>query len=179
MYKHAKNALRKYFGKYTITGKGLQTSRNFISIVPKQETLFSLVDEYESYIAWKKDKTYQKFSSDSKKGSFYGKKNLNGPDGKPLKCHVCQSIGHFVKDCPYKYRNRKSENISDPPNRTWVAQIQTSDIYECDTLDIYVAESLNYMTLDTGCPKNVAGQVWFNCFIESLSEDLYSKVIEK
>ena len=90
---------------------------------------------------------------------FYGKKIVS--DGKPLKCHVCQSIGDFVKDCPYKYRNRKPENRSDLPNRTWVAQIQTSDIYECDTLDIYVAESLNYMILDTGCPKNVAGQVWF------------------
>ena len=30
MYKHAKNALKKYFGKSAITGKGLQTSRDFI-----------------------------------------------------------------------------------------------------------------------------------------------------
>ena len=82
--KHAKNALKKYFGKSAVTGKGLQTSRDFISIIPKQETLFSSVDEYESYIAWKKDRSNQKFSSDSKKGSFYGKKNPHGSDSKPL-----------------------------------------------------------------------------------------------
>ena len=168
MYKHAKNALKKYFGKSAITGKGLKTSRDFISIIPKQETLFFSVDEYESYIAWKKDRNNQKFSSDSKNSSFYEKKNPNGSDGKPLKCHVCQSTGHFVKDCPNKYRNDKLENRSDSPNRTWAAQIQTSDIYKCDTLDIYVAESLNYMILDTGCPKNVAGWVWFHCFIEAI-----------
>ena len=74
MYKHAKNALKKYFGKSAITGKGLQTNCDFISIIPKQETLFSSVDEYESYITWKKDKSNQKFSSNSKKGSFYRKK---------------------------------------------------------------------------------------------------------
>ena len=106
------------------------------------------------------------------------KKNPNGSDGKPLKCHVCQSIRHFVKDCPYKYRNRKPENRADSPNRTWVAQIQTNYIYECDTYDIYVAKSLNYMILDTGCPQNVGGPVWFNCFIDSLSDNLYSKVLK-
>ena len=130
----------------------------------------------QSYTAWKKDKSIQKFLSGSKNCSFYGKKNPNGSDGKPLKCHVCQSTGYFVKVCPYKYRNRKPENRSDSPNRTWVAQIQISDIYECDTLDIYVSESLNYMILATGCPRNVAGPVWFNCFIDSLSDNLYSEV---
>ena len=74
IYKHARNALKKYFGKSAITGKGLQTSRDFISIIPKQETLFSSVDEYESYIAWKKDKNNQKFSSDSKKVHFMEKR---------------------------------------------------------------------------------------------------------
>ena len=172
MYEHAKNVSKKYFGKSAITGKWLQTSRDFIisSIIPKQETLFSSVDEYESYIEWKKD-NIQKFSIGSKHCSFYGKKNPNGCDGKPLKCHVWQPIGHFVNDCPYKYRNRKPENKLGSPNRTWVAQIQTSDIYECDTSDIYVAESLNYMILDTGCPQNVGGLVWFNCFIDSLSDN--------
>ena len=59
-----------------------------------------------------------------------------------------------------------------------VAQIQISDIYECDTLDIYVAESLSYMIPATGYPRNVAGPVWFNCFIDSLSDNLYSEVIK-
>ena len=95
MYKHAKNALKKYLEKSEITGKGLQTSRDFTSIIPKQETLFFSVDEYESYIAWKTDNSNQKFSSDSKKGLFYGKKNPNISDGKPVKCHTCQSVGNF------------------------------------------------------------------------------------
>ena len=45
MYKHAKNALKKCFRKSAITGKGLQTNRDFIGIIPKQETLFSSVDQ--------------------------------------------------------------------------------------------------------------------------------------
>ena len=32
------------------------------------------------------------------------------------------------------------------------------------------------MILDTGCPKNVAGKVWVDCFIDSLNIDLAEKV---
>ena len=51
IYKHAKNVSKKYSGKSAITGKWLQTSRDFfiISIIPKQETLFSSVDKWVIY----------------------------------------------------------------------------------------------------------------------------------
>ena len=75
MYKHAKNALKKYFGKSAITGKGLQTSRDFISIIPKQETLFSSVDEYESYIAWKKTRIIKSFQVIQKKFILWKKES--------------------------------------------------------------------------------------------------------
>ena len=32
------------------------------------------------------------------------------------------------------------------------------------------------MILDTGCPNNVAGKVWVDCFIDSLNIDLAEKV---
>ena len=56
--------------------------------------------------------------------------------------------------------------------------LEPNNIFECDTLDVYPADSLNYMILDTECPKNVVGQVWFKCFIDSLSDDCYAKVVK-
>lgn len=56
--------------------------------------------------------------------------------------------------------------------------LEPNNIFECDTLDVYAADSLNYLILDTECPKNVVGQVWFKCFVDSLSDDCYAKVVK-
>ena len=44
-------------------------------------------------------------------------------------------------------------------------------VVDCKIPDIYVGDAFNYMILDTGCPHNVAGKIWVDCFFEGLSNE--------
>ena len=43
-----------------------------------------------------------------------GEKDLNpsGLDGRPLKCSSCESIRHFVKDCPHSWENAAINRVN-------------------------------------------------------------------
>ena len=121
-------------------------------------------EEHDSYVGWKKTKQGKMASKDKGKSSnvnkkFHGKHNPIGNKGYPLQCHVCRSITHFEEDCPHSESNKSSKTLV----------VGSSSVIECDVSDVYVGDSMNYMILDTGCPHNVAGKVWFQCYFDSLS----------
>ena len=51
-------------------------------------------------------------------------------------------------------------------------------VVDCKISDIYVGDAFNHMILDTGCPHNVAGKIWVDCFFEGLSNEEL-KLVEK
>ena len=53
-----------------------------------------------------------------------------------------------------------------------------SKVIECDITEANGGHSLNYAILDTGygCPKNVCGVIWSECFLDSLDSNMRNKV---
>lgn len=80
--------------------------------------------------------------------------------------YVSHTICHFVRECPHKKHNKtqSSDDRQSNPARAFVVAMD-NNIIECQASDTSSAGmSINYMILDTGCPQNVAGFVWIQCF---------------
>ena len=82
--------------------------------------------------------------------------NRPGPDGKPAKCHNCESIYHFLNKCPDKQEKRDS---------VVKAVLFTEDEAE---LSQFTREARNCGALDTGCSSSVSGKIWIDMYVESL-----------
>lgn len=106
--------------------------------------------------------------------------------GKRTKCAICQSVFHWVKDCPHK-DDREGANIVDTrscQNEKSTEVGKGSETFENCNLTLFtkesqeelnenqvlVAESLGTAVLDTACTKTVCGQVWFDHYRELLSD---------
>jgi len=189
MYEQAKKALKKYFGNSAI--KNEQSNKAVDVIVPptvKQEPLFTSMEEYESFVAWKQYRQRGKphfpdernpHFHDDRKPQYQGNRNPTGATGKPLTCRICRSICHFARDCPHKNKPKNSdERSSGNANRTFVAAVD-KNIIECQASETSSSGvPINYMILDTGCPQNVAGLVWTQCFLDSMSDRMFKCVEE-
>ena len=58
-----------------------------------------------------------------------------------------------------------------------VSNEHINTLIECDiATDTHASHAFNYMILDTGCPQNVAGLTWAECFVDSLNDDMRQKV---
>ena len=89
----------------------------------------------------------------------------NPPDksGNISRCVVCDSVMHWVEDCPHKDEAH--------------VHLFTKDIKD-EYINQFVGETLNEAVLECGCTKTVCGKLWVDCYIDSLSkEDL--KLIEE
>ena len=72
--------------------------------------------------------------------------NIPGEDGKPSRCHHCESIYHFLNKCPDK-------------------QVKKEEIYSVvlfiedeDDLSLFTKEARNCVALDTCCSSTVSGE---------------------
>ena len=104
--------------------------------------------------------------------------NPVGSDGNVLTCAACGSFRHLIAICPYSY-----ENI----NKVLVVEEVVDDDKDVDVI-LYTGnkkeeiaelgkESRNCMVLDSACTNNVGGQLWLDCYLDSLDE--YSKSLVK
>lgn len=105
---------------------------------------------------------------------YYGNNNQRkdkptnpiGFNGKPIKCKVCESIMHLMKDCPY--------SNSHMPYPTYEADSSEPVVLFTggtkNDMCLLTYESRNSAVLDSGCSSTVAGKKWINCYIDSLSE---------
>lgn len=82
--------------------------------------------------------------------------NRPGQDGKPTRCHHCESIYHFLNKCPDKQEKR--ESVVKPV-------LFTEDEAE---LSQFTKEARNCGALDTGCTSSVSGKIWLEMYLESL-----------
>ena len=163
MYDNAKKALKKYYGVSAVSSSMLAgggtipgasaTVGSSKAFVKEEDTA-----EYESFVTWRKSQQRKNKGNGDQKWTFQGKQNPLGANGSPLQCGVCRSIAHFARDCPH---SSKKDNV------TYMAA--SNQIFECDMSAVTVGDSLNHMILDTGCPQNVCGKAWFDCFVETFS----------
>ena len=79
--------------------------------------------------------------------------------GNPSKCAFCQSIMHWVRDCPYK----ENKDIAEVKINLFPKDI--SNVY----MNQFVGETLNSAVLDSGCSQTVCGELWLKNYLESLS----------
>ena len=92
--------------------------------------------------------------------------NPKGFNEKPLKCKICESILHLMRNCPHK-NHPNGENI--------ILYTGTSKTEAC----LLTREARNSAVLDSGCTSTVAGKLWIDCYLQSLSNDKLSRVVRE
>ena len=103
--------------------------------------------------------------------------NPIGRNGQPLQCRVCKSIAHFERNCPNRKRSGDTEG-TERNDHFLASSVDDEGVVDCKISDIYVGDAFNHMILNTGCPHNVAGKIWVDCFFEGLSNEEL-KLVEK
>ena len=92
------------------------------------------------------------------------KKNPVDKYGRVTKCTFCQSIYHWVRDCP----DKDEEHIG-----LFTNEEQKSHMPQL------LKETVNCAILDCGCVKTVCGHTWFEIYKESLTEEENKRITEE
>ena len=101
--------------------------------------------------------------------------NPLGSNGTPIRCRICDSVLHLQKDCPHSYKNLGRVYLTEELSEDII--LFTGSIKQETCLLTY--EARNATVLDSACTSTVAGTVWVDCFIDSLSDEEKSKVIRR
>ena len=125
----------------------------------------------------------QRFQNNSRRGRSFlqrggagrnkfrgrGSKKMNppGPDGEPSTCSICNSIMHWVRDCPH---NDNSESISDKAP-VYDANIVLLNIEEHRETESLLGQTIGAAVLDSGCARTVCGSDWYSCFLDTLQDN--------
>ena len=108
------------------------------------------------------------------------KTNPPRPDGTPSTCGICGSIYHWVKDCPDKCEEQdrdveevkfvlfSSSEVNQDDNLVEIILMSQP----CEKTLGLLGETIGSMVLDSGTTATVGGLTWYNCFVDTLSEDL-------
>ena len=89
-------------------------------------------------------------------------------------CRRCRSIYHWIVDCPH---NSTEDNSKDsyftrsPEEEIYIALLQSCAPKSQDEITGLVAETLSKGVIDSGCTKTVAGERWFNDYLQTLSNE--------
>ena len=67
------------------------------------------------------------------------------------------------------------QNLKDNPDKRNATYV-ISNVVECNTSDSYASHAFNHLILDTGCPQNVAGNIWANNFTDTLDQKMQYKI---
>lgn len=154
LYEQTKKSLQKF--------KGTNGMKSKDAVLPvKLEPAWLAQHEDALWAAgYKKTTGYQdtRYRGNQQNRQQYKARNATGADGKPLRCHACQSVNHFIRDCP--------ERSSDKRNTSW-----KSGKVEVFLTHTHPEETKNYLIFDSACTSTVCGRGWLDCYIDSLSLD--------
>ena len=124
-------------------------------------------------------------------GQPRGRNPLNKITGTVTRCQECQSINHWVRDCPDRMKREKetyesekysdesethyqetyeSEKYSDDPEGFYHVTLFQSDYEEPRQLRGLTREAMNTAVLDCGAASTVCGDLWLKCYIDTLDE---------
>ena len=100
------------------------------------------------------------------KGVKGKKKPINRNTGEILRCNICESIFHFVRDCP--------DYVSVFPKKKNEVKLQ----YTEKVFHTLSEETAIMAVLDSECTKTVCRKKWLSWYLELLLEDDKKQVIE-
>ena len=109
----------------------------------------------------------------SRSGRGNRKTNPIGSDGKTSTCRICGSFMHWVKDCPHKESPDKSQDNNEE-NSVYETNIVLMNMNE--NTESLLGQTIGAAILDSGCSKTVCGKEWYQCFLDTLTDDARSKV---
>ena len=96
-------------------------------------------------------------------------------------CRHCRSIYHWVEDCPHlpdnKHKPTKAYYGNTTEEQIYIGLFQSNTPISSDEISCLLGETLDMAVIDSGCPKTVAGQSWFNEYLKSRS-DLQDKDLQ-
>ena len=103
----------------------------------------------------------------------YVKKNPVGKDGNLLRCKICESVMHFVRECPHNDKKDNvhcTEAVDEQQEFVLFSNEQMKIDADPGSMSRFTAEALNCAALDTCCTSSVAGEKWMKLYIASLPE---------
>ena len=189
-YKAMKDQLRKVFGDLSLSvasnkAKVNTTSSMQVKVEPSDAVTYEVAHEDQAYEVNFGSHKASRSNRSRGRGNFRGRsrgyrgqnyhqesrafeeqprRNPPKADGSTSTCAVCGSIFHWAKDCPDSYENKLKKSDGH------------ISLYS-DTMKHFVGETLGAAVLDSGCTKNVCGETWLQCYLESLNEENKAKVV--
>ena len=121
LFEQVKNSLKKFQSRNKLYEK------DDLKMVVKKEESYVSSEDTEALIAqgWKPPQNISKKLAQGSKG----KKNFEGPDGKPKRCYGCQSEYHLLDKCPKRKRNdpkkKEDEDKDDKDDKTEPTMLST------------------------------------------------------
>ena len=94
----------------------------------------------------------------SSEGNTGGARRKNPVDsfGQVSRCSVCESVYHWMRDCPHREHRT--------PEFTMFTKEAIQEVY----LSKLVGETFSNALLDSGCTKTVCGEVWLNEYLKTI-----------
>ena len=105
-----------------------------------------------------------------------GKFNPPGPNGNPSRCNVCGSVMHWARDCPHTVNSKNNKPDFDENAYDTNIVLINIDKKEGNEEKTLLGETVGAMVLDSGCSRSVCGLVWYQCFVETLSESVQNRL---
>ena len=104
----------------------------------------------------------------------FTKRGRNPADttGQTTRCGICDSINHWVHECPtsaYFTHATADPDVLDINYVTNDVTLLQSDFDSPTHLQGFVAESWSHAVLDSGASKAVCGRVWLNTYVACLN----------
>ena len=101
--------------------------------------------------------------------------NPTDSEGNVMRCYKCNSDKHFARFCDQASKNTersgKEEKDKSGKKKPVYITLMANLIKNDEKLSFLLRESLGKAVLDTGCSKTVAGKVWVDEYINTLTED--------
>ena len=102
----------------------------------------------------------------------FRKKNPLGTDGRTLNCTFCDSVYHFIRNCPeadkYKREYKKRKYDNQEVNLSFISFVGCASKNDEKLLEL-LKDSQGYALLDSGCSNTVAGEDWMSQYMKNLS----------
>lgn len=171
-------ALKKFFGSQEVLSLGA-VSRECVSetpaVVVKSEPVFNT----EEVSVVTRGRGRGGFRGGKGRGSFVkrneksGQKNIVDKYGNVRRCYVCGSEYHLSPACP---RNVYVNSASEEEHK----EAESYAVVESPgMMSVLMTESISYAILDTACSSTVCGTDWMKSYIQTLSEEEKSRIVEE
>ena len=110
--------------------------------------------------------------------------NPTGMDGKAMLCNYCGSYRHMMINCPDSWENMGNRdtkvNIVEQTGNYGHGseQVVLFTGFQQDSLREFTKDAQNCIVLDSACSSNVCGREWMDTYLETLSPNDRSKVVQ-